>query len=84
MKPVPSVSAMSKICQRIRAEKVEAFSINGGLEDMIIPEEFTKTFKGKMFLLHDSQDGRNRFLLQNTSKNLRFLETLRLVLLRYL
>ena len=53
---------------------MEAFHVTG-LESMIIPELYTKTAADKPFLLHDSNDGENRFLMFSTKKNLKFLRS---------
>lgn len=45
------------------------------ISDLIIPEEYTKTFSGKSFLLYDSGDDEKRFLLFTTDKNLEYLST---------
>lgn len=42
---------------------------------MVIPEFYTKTSRDKPFLLHDSNDGKDRFLMFSTKRNLKFLKS---------
>lgn len=71
---LPSISSLSRTVQNIRSKKIEAFPIQNGLEGMVIPEIYKKTDKDKQFLMYDSEDGKNRFLMFCTSKNLKILK----------
>lgn len=72
---LPSFSALTRTIQRIKHNKIEAFPIYNGLEDLVIPDVYTKTYKDKPFLLYDDEDaGKNSFLMFSRKKNLKFLQ----------
>lgn len=71
---LPTTSCLNRMVQSIRSQKEDHFPKFNDLSDLVIPEEYTFTIKGKPFLIHDSQDGKNRIIAFSTTKNLKLLK----------
>lgn len=71
---LPSSSSLTRIVQNVRQNNIQDFPVSMEIEGFIVPDLYKVTNKNKPFLLHDSNDGRNRFLLFSTNKNLPFFE----------
>lgn len=69
------MSSLTRVVQRIKSKKTELFPSYTTLADVVIPQAYTVTCKGKQFLMYDSNDGKDRLLMFTTKKNLRFLTT---------
>lgn len=69
---LPSHKALRRTVLRVRTdENIPTLPID--LNDLILPEEFIK-FNGEKFLLHDSGQGEERFLIFCLEQNMQFLK----------
>lgn len=75
---LPSSMSIKKNIQRIRRARNPQLLTPSSLNEMIIPEPFTKTLRDEQFLLYDSNSRTNRFLVFSTMENLRRLSTCRI------
>ena len=75
---MPSISTFSRTISR--AKKREETIINNAtdIEILEIPEIYIRTLKGCDFLLHDSNNGKQRFFMYATKKNLEQLKKCKL------
>lgn len=69
---LPSVKSMTRMIGRIRQQNKYPKNPKS-LQELILPEEFTKTEKGDLFLLHDSGPNNNRLMIFGTAENLSLL-----------
>lgn len=67
---------MCKNVRRNQNNKIEAFSVFSGINDLVIPDACTITNNNETFLIYDSHDRSKRFLVFSTKKNLKFLRTI--------
>ncbi|XP_068211896.1 uncharacterized protein, partial [Palaemon carinicauda] len=67
---LPSISNIKRNIRNIRAKKNYVPALPDCQEDLIIPEDFTKTHKGELFLMYDSGPTNDRILIFSTQRNL--------------
>jgi hypothetical protein len=71
----PSHSAFKQVISReIKKNKVDNFKGPIDLKELIVPEHLKKTYRGKLFLLEDSND-EERVLLFSTEQNMKLLSS---------
>ena len=75
LRKIPSHSAFKQVISReIKKNKVDNFKGPIDLKELIVPEHLKKTYRGKLFLLEDSND-EERVLLFSTEQNMKLLSS---------
>jgi hypothetical protein len=75
LRKIPSHSAFKQVITReIKKNKVDNFKGPIDLKELIVPEHLKKTYRGKLFLLEDSND-EERVLLFSTEQNMKLLSS---------
>lgn len=72
---LPTTSSLTRTVRRTRQKKNPQLPIPSSRAELVLPEEYTQSNKGKEFLLHDSEGDRSRFLNFSTTDNLNFLSS---------
>ncbi|KAF7995945.1 hypothetical protein HCN44_007052 [Aphidius gifuensis] len=76
---LPRVESMRRQVQRVRHDVRPYLATPKSVYELILPDEFTRTWKGDKFLLYDS-GGKNRILIFTTDKNLNYLASCPVIL----
>ena len=71
---LPKLDSLKRTIQRERVRHLAAPVQPTTLEQLNLPEEYTRTFKGEQFLLYDSGPETQRILIFGTQRNLEMLE----------
>ncbi|XP_057324655.1 uncharacterized protein LOC130667181 [Microplitis mediator] len=71
-KPVSLARTVSRVRVRANPEEIMNPTTRG---ELILSESLKHTHNGELFLIHDSEGGKKRFLMFSTKKNLNYLTT---------
>ncbi|XP_046740521.1 uncharacterized protein LOC124407954 [Diprion similis] len=70
---LPNMPQLTRVIQRTRAKTNSQLPTPSTRGELQIPDTYTKTLSGKLFLLHDNGGDKKRFLLFATKENLQHL-----------
>ncbi|CAH1108325.1 unnamed protein product [Psylliodes chrysocephalus] len=70
---LPQVSAMKRTIQRKKEKTKGIPAISNSLLQLVIPQEYTLTSSGQLFLMYDSGPSEDRILVFTTARNLDYM-----------